>query len=76
MISDKQLENIREKLGEVRVSGTSIEELVGELQQRRTGWVLLANITSSSGKSLYACVRCGWCDPAPTENHQCQSAGK
>jgi hypothetical protein len=69
-LSDRQLEKIRAKIGEVRVAGTSIGAMVDELLSRRSGWIML-DITSPSGKPLWACLKCGHVDQAPSINHQC-----
>jgi hypothetical protein len=47
------------------------QEMAKELLRRRTGWIML-DITSPSGKQLWACVCCGHCTPGPTNTHECQ----
>jgi hypothetical protein len=45
------------------------------LRERRTmKWIYL-EITSNTGKVLYACSECGYTTPAPTKTHVCGEAG-
>jgi hypothetical protein len=46
-------------------------EMAKELLGRRTGWIML-DITSPSGKQLWACVCCGHATTGPTNTHECQ----
>jgi uncharacterized Zn finger protein len=37
-------------------------------------WIYL-DMTSNTGKILYACSACGHVTPAPTKTHQCNASG-